>query len=415
VDAASDEMRGPYCPESVATSIASITAVALERFFNAVIAILAAHRFFPQPIHALLDATDIESTERCVGRGKVRKEKAPELRARKQRVPKLWVTVFGFKAWVVWDPNSRIPLAVRFATIETPDIALAQEVVAQAIANLGEHARIVSIAFDRGFIDGAFLWWIDRQGIHFYVPAKTNMHVYQDALSLVAAGAGVSQTRERERTVGHGKNRSTVTDRWEVRGLSQLSSAGFYGPLASGSHEHRKDFVPHPLNAVVVLDDPYREKHPHADPLVILTNGPIQKPLTAYDRYDARSEIENGLFREAKQGWFLKRPPRNTLEGFRAHLYLTLIVMAFTTAYRAWLEAQEKLTSQGADTGIRKFRERIRQENAHRVIVFHDHRYAIFEAYEIPILLGRRVLKPRGIAETITRDDILDKYGAQRE
>jgi hypothetical protein len=415
VDTATDEMRGPYCPESVASSMAALTGAALERFFNAVIRILAAHRYFPRRTHALLDATDIESTERCVGRGRVRKEKAPELRARKERVPKLWVTVFGFKLWAVWDPNSRIPLAVRFATIEVPDIALAQEVVAQAIDNLGEHAQIVSLAFDRGFIDGAFLWWIDQQGMTFYVPAKTDMHVYQDALSLVAAGAGVTQTRERERTVGHGRNRSTVIDRWEVVGLSQLTSAGFYGPLGSGSHEHRKDFVPHPINAVVVRHDPYREKHPNADTLVLLTNGSTEKPLTTYDGYDARSEIENGLFREAKQGWFLKRPPTNTLEGFRAHAYLTLIGMALTTAYRAWMLAQEKLTSQGADTGIRKFRERIRQQNANRVIIFHEHRYAIFEAYEIPILLGRRVLKPRGIPETITRDDILEKYGVQRE
>jgi hypothetical protein len=68
---ATDEIRGPYCPESVATSLAAITGSALERFFNAVIAILAAHRYFPRRIHALLDATDIESTERCVGRGRV--------------------------------------------------------------------------------------------------------------------------------------------------------------------------------------------------------------------------------------------------------------------------------------------------------------------------------------------------------
>ena len=48
-------------------------------------------------------------------------------------------------------------------------------------------------------------------------------------------------------------------------------------------------------------------------------------------------------------------------------------------------------------------------------MIFHEHHYAIFEAYEIPILLGRRVLKPRGFAETITRDDILAKHGVQRE
>ena len=66
-------------------------------------------------------------------------------------------------------------------------------------------------------------------------------------------------------------------------------------------------------------------------------------------------------------------------------------------------------------TGIRKFREMVRQESANCLIVFEAHRYAIFEAYEIAILLGRRVLMPRGFPETITQDDLLRKHGALRE
>lgn len=410
---ASERIRGPYCPESIADSIASIPGSALERFFNAVIQLLASHRFFAKRVHALLDATDIESTERCAGCGTVRREKAPSLRARKGRLRKVWETVFGFKLWVVWDPHSKLPLALRFQRIEVADIDMAQEVVAQAIANLGTHAKIASLACDKGFLDGRFLWWLNGQGIVFSVPAKIDMHVYADALSLV--DTGVVQTRERERSVGHGKNRSTLTDRWKVVGLSELTSAGFYGELGSGSHENRKDFVPNPLNAVVVLHDPYKANNPDSQTLLILTNGPVKKPLSSYDRYDARSEIENGLFREAKQGWFIKRPPCNTLEGYRAHVYLTLIVMALTTAFRMWMEEQETLSFQGKETGIRKFRQMIRQENLDRLIIFHEDRYAVFEAYEFAILLGRRVLKPRGIPETITPEDILRKHGALLE
>ena len=48
-------------------------------------------------------------------------------------------------------------------------------------------------------------------------------------------------------------------------------------------------------NAVVVLHDPYREHNPNMDTMVILTNGPVDKPLKVYDGYDARSEIENSL------------------------------------------------------------------------------------------------------------------------
>ena len=67
-------------------------------------------------------------------------------------------TVFGFKIWVVWDSHSTLPLAMRFATIEVHDTQLAREVVEQAIANLAGHARIVSLALDRGFMDGPLLW-----------------------------------------------------------------------------------------------------------------------------------------------------------------------------------------------------------------------------------------------------------------
>ena len=64
-------------------------------------------------------------------------------------------TVFGFKIWVVWDSLSKLPIAMRFTTIEVGDIKMAREVVQQAVDNVGDKVKIVSLAFDRGFIDGA--------------------------------------------------------------------------------------------------------------------------------------------------------------------------------------------------------------------------------------------------------------------
>jgi len=151
------DIRGPICPDSIATYIQAIGVYALERLFNGVVAILAAHSSFPKKIHALLDSSDIQSSELCEGCGKVTKEKAPDLRRRKGRIRKVLETIFGFKIWVVWDANSRLPLAMRFATIEVSDIQYAQEIIQQAVNNLGSHAEIVSIALDRGFIS---LWLI---------------------------------------------------------------------------------------------------------------------------------------------------------------------------------------------------------------------------------------------------------------
>jgi hypothetical protein len=407
------EIRGPVCPEFIASFIVAIAGKTLEKVFNKVISILAANSFFPRKIKALLDASDLESTELCKDRGKVTKEKAPELRRRRGRIKKIRVTVFGFKIWVVWDPNSHLPIAMRFATIETHDILLAKEVIGQAITNLGEHAKIISIAIDRGFMDGKLLWWLNSMGIIFYIPAKSNQNVYNDALSLVEEGQRV--TREKKKSTGHGKNKKQVTDTWDVVGIEDLTTAGFYGELGSGSHENKNDFKPNPINAVVVLHDPYKEKNPNIKTLVILTNGPVSKPLKVYDGYDARSEIENSLFRESKQGWFIKKPPENSKAGFLVHAYLTILTMALTSAFRDWMIQQEKLEDADVDTGIRKFRQKVRKENANKCIVFHNDRYAIFYLFEIMILGGTTVTKPRGVPEKITKEDILLKHGVLLE
>ena len=131
------KIRGPVCPGFIASSIAAITGKSLEKIFNQTVNILAAHSFFPKKVHAILDASEIQSTEKCIDCGKVSKEKGPELRLRKGRIRKVLETVFGFKIWVVWDSNSKLPLALRFSTIEVADVNLAREVIEQAIINLG--------------------------------------------------------------------------------------------------------------------------------------------------------------------------------------------------------------------------------------------------------------------------------------
>jgi hypothetical protein len=409
-----DGIRGPVCPQFISFFISAILASALECFFNKIIRILVSYSFFPKKINAIMDASDIQTTERCVGCGRVSKEKAPELRLRKKRIRKVWECIFGFKIWVVWDSLSKLPIAMRFTTIEVADINMAREVVQQAVDNVGDKVKIVSLAFDRGFLDGPFMWWLHHDmGIRFYVPAKKNMNVYEDALSLL--DSGIRKTRERARKVGRGKNSGAVIDRWDVVGIEGLTSAGFYGEKGSGSHENSNNFRPNPINAVVVRHDPYKENNPDSDPMVILTNGAVDEPLVIYDGYDARSEIENSLFREAKQAWFIQRPPENTKNAFRAHVYLTIITMALTTAFRAWMDQQDKLEQQGKETGIRIFREKVRQENGSKLIVFDGDRYAIFDAYEVVILCGRNVRMPRGVPERIEKKDILNKYGVLRE
>jgi len=406
-------IRGPVSVDFIRDTLAMIAVPVLEKMFNRGITILAKHKFFPKKIHALLDASEIESTEKCKGCGKVTKQKPPELRLRKKRIRKVLETIFGFKIWVVWDPNSRLPISMRFTTIEVHDIIQAQQVVQQAIDNLGKHAQIDSLAIDKGFMDGSFLWWLNSKDINFLIPAKTNMNIYSDVLSLT--GTGNRMTQDKERTSGYGKNKIIITDRWDVEGIEQLTSAEFYGPDGSGSHQNSKKFKPNLINAVVVHHDPYKDNNPDSKTMIILTNGSVENPMEVYDGYDARSEIENSLFREAKQSWFIENPPINTKAGFAVHVYLTIFIMALTTAFRDWMDQQDKLEKQNKTTGIRKFRDKVKEENGNKLIIFDKDRYAIFDAYEVFILCGRNVLKPTGTPEKITVHDILLKYGAQLE
>jgi hypothetical protein len=73
------------------------------------------------------------------------------------------------------------------------------------------------------------------------------------------------------------------------------------------------------------------------------------------------------------------------------------------------------LEKKGQDTGIRKFRQKIKEENGNKLIIFDNDRYAIFDAYEVFILCGRNVLRPTGTLETISPQDILTKYSVQLE
>ena len=163
-------IRGPVSCDFIRDTLMSIAASTLEKMFNRGISILAEHKFFPKTIHALLDASQIESTEKCKGCGKVTKDKPPELRLRKKRIRRVLETVFGFT-------------------------------------------------------DGIFLWWLNTENITFFIPAKANMNVYQDALFCI--GTGNLCNRDKIRTIGAGKNKIAVTDHWSVESLENLTTAEF--------------------------------------------------------------------------------------------------------------------------------------------------------------------------------------------
>jgi hypothetical protein len=73
---------------------------------------------------------------------------------------------------------------------------------------------------------------------------------------------------------------------------------------------------------------------PATDGTVYLTNGSVSDPFVVFDRYDCRSVIENGIFKEGKDPWHLGRFPKRTEAAVLMHVHFTLLVMALCTAFR---------------------------------------------------------------------------------
>jgi len=394
---------GPICPDTLAENIVHLNVRDLEALFNGVIRALAKAGVFAAKVTGIVDATDLETTAQYEGRGQVtRKRKVTDKRG---QVREIEVTVYGFKLIVLIEARTKIPLAATVVPIQEHEVLSTRALVTQARTNLAGHARLHKVVFDRGFLDGVDLWWLDQHGILFVVPAKDHMAVTLDARAQAAAGEGVTIGR-RAHTVRHGQGRAARTERLEteVVGIAGLTTDDQYGTPEHGRHHNRRDFQPNLINAVVVRKWNGHEYGP-AGKTVFLTNAPVNRPLEPFDDYDDRSLIENCCIKESKQQWSLKRPPQKTARAVRVHVMFTLLMFALATAYRWQCEQEE---SGGEPVGWQRWRRQLQEQTRDLVIVFAQHYYGIFHLAEYSLLLGVNIKdRPPGIG---THPQILAKY-----
>ena len=104
------------------------------------------------------------------------------------KVHAIEVTVYGWKVLLVIDAATKIPLAVKVGQIQEHEALWTRALVTQARLNLQGYARLHKVIFDKGFLDGTTLWWLDQHALTFGVPAKTDMAVTTDARAQAAAG-----------------------------------------------------------------------------------------------------------------------------------------------------------------------------------------------------------------------------------
>jgi Transposase DDE domain len=378
-----ERLPGPICPDTLANKIVKWNVRDLEAVFNGSIRALAKAGVFGAKVSGIADGTDLETTAHYTGRGQVtRMVRSEDTRGRMHEIE---VTVYGWKVFLLIEAATKIPLAVKVGQIQEHEALWTRALVTQARLNLQGYARLHKVVFDQGFVDGTTLWWLDQPEITLVVPAKTNMAVTADARAQAAADEGLTVGR-RVHTVRHGQGKTARTERLEteVVGIPGLTTDDQYGTPEHGRQQHRRDFQPNPINAVVVRKWRGKDYGPGGK-TVFLTNASVAKPLQPFDDYDDRSLIENCCIKEAKQPWELGHPPQKTDRAVRVHVMFTRLMFALATAYRLACEREAR----GEEpVGWQRWRRQLLEQTRDKVIVFAQGYYGIFHLAEYSLLLG---------------------------
>jgi hypothetical protein len=395
---------GPICPDTLANNVVQCNLRDLDALFNGVIRALAQAGVFGKRVTGIADGTDLETPHSYQGCGQATRKRRIE--DKWGRVQEIEVTVYGWKVLLLIDAGTKIPLAVKVVQIQEHEALWTRALVTQTQANLAGHARLHKGVFDRGFLAGTDLWWLDQHGMTFVVPAKNNMAVTADARALAAAGEGVT-IGHRVHTVRHGQGHEAWTERLEteVVGITGLTTYEHYGTEEHGRHHQRRAFEANPINAVVVRKWQGKDYGPGGK-TVFLTNASVAKPLQAFDDYDDRSLIENCCIKEAKQQWDLKHPPQKNARAVRVHVLFTLLLFALATAYRL---QGERVALGGEPVGWQRWRRQLMEQNRDQVIVCAQGAYGIFHIAVFALLMGAKLkdVPP----ELGTRREILAQYG----
>ena len=390
--------QGPLSPQCLADNISKLTAEQLETLFNQMVQCVVRWGLLDGQRITALDGSKLPTPKTYEGCGKLKQTRSVKVKGQKERATEEYY-LYGWKVLVLIDVPTRLPLAMKVVTIQEYEGRWLVPLLEQAQRNLGTRGHISTIVIDRGYLDGEDLWQVHSQGIIFVVVGKAHMAVTQDAQAL--AKGERAQVRERVVRHGHGKTATEERLRTELVGIEGLTTYDAYGDPQQTQYAHRRDYQGQPINAVVVRR--WDNRVPATDGTVYLTNGSVRDPFVVFDRYDCRSVIENGIFKEGKYPWHLGHFPKRTEAAVFVHVHFTLLVMTLCTAFRLWQAQQAAAASQQTESppslstallggeGTARWRLRLKQENRDKVIVFLADAYGIFHLAELAILTGMRL------------------------
>lgn len=336
-----------------------------EYILNEAVKLLAKYRFIKDRIY-IMDATDIETTERCRGAG-VKSYREKKWSKKEKRVVEIEYKKYGFKIIVLQGVKSRVFVSAKFVKINEHESNYTIELIEKAQENIGKD-KIKILLIDNVFMDGETLWKIRKEyKIDFITKARTNMEVVKDARGLRDEVAEGVHRQKREK------------DNLEVIGIKGLASYDHYGETAQKKLKNKKDFQGKPINVVMVLR--WKKKvYKRGEERVYLTSLAVNEPLKIFDKYELRSLIENRGFRELKQGWKLGKIPMKKEQSVRSHALLTLTIYSLNACF------QTKRGKGLAEKGIR----RIRLEDMHsihKIIIFSGDYFGILDIEEYALTL----------------------------
>jgi hypothetical protein len=385
--------QGPLSAQCLADNISKLTEEEMEQLFNQMVQVLARRGFFKGALLVALDGSKLPTPKSYEGCGKLKQTRRVKIKGQKEAATEEYY-VYGWKVLVLIEVHTRLPLAMKLVKIQEYEGKWLLPLLEQAQRNLGSAAPIGSVVIDRGYLDGADLWQIHQKGLLFVIVGKTNMAVVQDAQGLAKG----ERVLVRERVVGHGHGKTATQERvrTELVSVPALTSYDSYGEVEDTHYAQRRDYVGQPINAVVVRR--WENRVPKGEGTVYLTNADVGDPFAIFDTYDWRSVIENGIFKEGKHPWQLLRFPKRTEAAVVVHCFFTLLVMALCTAFRFW-QAQATSTPTLATEvlptlssallggeGTARWRQRLREANRDKIMVFIGHAYGIFHLAEFAIL-----------------------------
>src|SRR5713226_3797071 len=385
--------QGPLTAQCLADNICKITQEEMERLFNRMVHLLARRGLFSGSLLVALDGSKLPTPKSSEGCAKLKQTRSVKVKGQPEAATEEYY-VYGWKLLVLIEVQTRLPLAIKVVPIQDYEGKWLVPLLEQAQQNLGSAAQIEKIVIDRGYLDGADLWNVHQKGIIFVICGKTTMAVTQDAQGVAKGERAV--VRERVVRRGHGKTAKEQRVRTELVGVEALTSYDQYGAAEYTQHAHRSDYVGQPLNAVVVRK--WENREPKTGGTVYLTNGEVRDPFVVFDTYDWRSVIENGIFKEGKHPWHLLHFPKRTEAAVVVHCFFTLLVMALCTAFRLWQAKVATTATSSTEVvpalssallggeGTARWRQRLREANRDKIIVFIGQAYGIFHLAEFAIL-----------------------------